>query len=189
MNDRDRTNAEKTADALDDSAYEQALTTQDVITRDLGNGERYTFAHRFDDISSGETVRVFAQNPAAEEIPILAGYRQIVSEGSVRGKAFTNVTQDTAGTEQSAGNDLVRPPGEAPTPSVIDWETGGTYSDATNGMDILSPGGTAVGARGGGVGIQAIGRIRPGANLLWELESQSNSNDILFLLVYSEIRD
>lgn len=175
-------------DILDASDFEDALTVQDVITRDLGDGQRYTFTHLFENVDSGTTVSVYANNPAGEETPIVAGFRQIIAEGTVRGSVYANVTQDTSGTAQNARNDLVRPDDETTIPTAIEWETGGTYSDRGEGVDILAPGGTSVGTRGGAVGIQAIARTRPGTNLLWELESQSNQNDILFTVVYSEIR-
>lgn len=174
---------------LEGVTYENAHTTQDQITRDLGNGQRYTVTNLFEDVASGTTVRVFAQNPSVEDTPIIAGFRQIVSEGTVRGSVYGNVTQDTAGTTIQARNDLLRPDSETPMSTVVEWETGGTYSSLGSGQDLLAPGGTTVGTRGGAVGLQAIARVRPGANLLWELESQSTDNDILFMTVYSEVRE
>lgn len=184
---------EETLQRLRDNAegitYENAHTTQDQISRDLGNGQRYTVTNLYENVADGTTVRIFARNPSDEDTPVIAGFRQIVSEGTVRGKVYANVTQDTAGTAKAVRNDLIRPDTETTTNTVVEWETGGTYSGLGTGQDLLAPGGTSVGTRGGAVGVQAIARVRPGTNLLWELTSQSTDNDILFTTVYSEVRE
>lgn len=150
--------------------------------RDISQGKRFTFAHRFDAVADGSTVQVFANNPN-DAAKVIVGTRTITAEASCRLETFVNVTQDTAGTSQTERNDLLTPSGEPA--SDVTWETGGTYSNKGNSTPGLVPGG-AGGTRSGGTGQGATAAVRPGTNLLWEITSQSTDNDILFVTTYTQ---
>lgn len=170
--------------SIRDSAFEDTITTTDVIFRSLAEGNRYTFTHLFEGVDSEDTVSIFAELPETAENPVTVSTRQITASGATKGTAYAFVTQDTAGTESDSRNDKFSPD-EMPS-SEVDWEVGGEYSDLGQGIDLYVPGGRTAGQRSGGTGIAAFGYVEPGVNMLWELSPEGNDVDILFKVVYSE---
>lgn len=174
----------KTARALENAAFADTLTTTDVIYRSLSQGSRYTFTHYFEDVGSDETVSIFAELPESAEYPVTVGTRQIISQGAMLGTVSVNVTVDTGGATQQSRNDRIS---TSPQPdSDVEWSTGGTYSDKGELVNLFNPGGTSIGQRTGSLGATSSAHIEPGANILWELESFSGDNDMLFTVIYSE---
>lgn len=172
-------------EVLERSFFLDSVTHIPIDFRSLSKGNRYSFVHLFENFSSADGNRyIYAELPESTDNPVSVGFRQITTDGNLKGSVYTGVTEDTAGTDSKAANGKVSP--DSVPESNVNWRVGGQYSGLSEGQPFFIPGGESQGTRVGATGSGAHGYFEPGTNVLWVFNSLSDNNRVLFKAVYTE---
>ncbi|HMA78142.1 MAG TPA: hypothetical protein VKP88_03285 [Candidatus Paceibacterota bacterium] len=133
-------------------------------------------------LSDGQTRPVLVQNPADSGVDAYVS-RRIDTDNQITGTIRQNVTVDTAGTTVDKLNADIQDSQLDSTEVVV--EQGGSYSGGgANQLPIQTSG--VQGQRSTPFVATAQYVIRPGANLLYDITSQANSNDFVIEFAVAE---
>lgn len=134
-------------------------------------------------LSRDQSYSILLRNPASNDTNLYVA-RAITSTAGLEGQITQNVTVDSAGTDVEFLATDIRDPRLTDDPADVQRDP--TTSGGTGQLPIEIPSGSARTSGGGGL-VPASFRMQPGTNLLYDVTSGGDNNEVVVDFTLTEV--